>query len=36
VGNVRRVAETLGGSVMLENILASDRTGLRSLSEFRL
>jgi two-component system, OmpR family, sensor kinase len=26
---VRRVAETLGGSVMLENILASDRTGLR-------
>jgi two-component system OmpR family sensor kinase len=26
---VRRVAESLGGSVMLENILAPDRTGLR-------
>jgi two-component system OmpR family sensor kinase len=26
---VRRVAETLGGSVVLENILAPDRTGLR-------
>jgi two-component system OmpR family sensor kinase len=27
---VRRVAETLGGSVVLENILAPDRTGLRA------
>jgi two-component system OmpR family sensor kinase len=26
---VRRVAETLGGSIMLENVLASERTGLR-------
>jgi signal transduction histidine kinase len=26
---VRRIAETLGGSVVLENILAPDRTGLR-------